>query len=97
MNIKYRIPTKDQFAFVEIDEDNDDISFGDIKRKYDALTNLFQEKEGGAGIPDKEFNKVLDGYLATKTIANGGDIYETLNNEQKGILNAIKKSFNRNK
>lgn len=47
------------------------------------------------GIPDKDFNKILDEYLTTKTIVNGQDIYEKLSPLQRDVIQAIKRSYQR--
>ncbi len=51
----------------------------------------------GEGLPLKEWNALLDVYLATKKIPNGGDFWEELSDLQKAIINEIKKSFARTK
>ncbi len=47
------------------------------------------------GIPEKDFNKILDEYLSTKTIVNGHEAYEKMSPQQKDIVQAIKRSFSR--
>lgn len=91
MKITYRIPTKEQFAFVEVVEEGvvtDEV----IQSRYNDLTNSFKE---GLGLPDKVFNALLDEYLTTGTVQNGGDVWEQLSEKQKFVVNEVKKSRKR--
>jgi hypothetical protein len=49
----------------------------------------------GEGLSAKDFNAILDEYLTTKKIKNGGDFWEDLSDLQKTVINEIKKSFKR--
>lgn len=96
MKITYRIPTKEQFAFIEVVKDYENpIDTLYIKSYYDELTNAFKEKEAGPGLPTKEFNDVLDEYIVTGKIANGADLYAQMDETQQRVIQEIKKSKNR--
>lgn len=56
---------------------------------------LLSVVSGNNGLDTKTFNAVLDEYLTTGTIVNGGDIYETMSDTQKLVVNEIKKSKKR--
>lgn len=91
MITKLRIPTQDQFAFLECEfEGTADEAYAEYRR----VTAMVQ---GGEGLPDKEFNAVLDEYLTTKQIKNGVDLYETMNVSQQATIQTIKRSFARTK
>lgn len=60
--------------------------------KYRELKSAW---EGGAGLPEKEFNAALDEYLTTKTLTDGADRYAAMNTQQRGIIQTIKRSFAR--
>jgi len=44
---------------------------------------------------DKDFNAVIDEYLAAQKITDGVDKYEQMNRDQKMIIQALKRSFKR--
>lgn len=91
MITKLRIPTQDQFAFLEIEFEG---TADEAYREYRRVSAIVQ---GGEGLPDKEFNEVLDIYLTTKQIPNGADLYEKMNPSQQAMIQTIKRSFARTK
>jgi len=93
IKVTYRIPTKEPFAFIEMTQETNETDPSDIKSTYEALTNEF--KEGGAGIPTVQFNALLDEYLTTRGIKNGGDTWENMSKEQQAVFQEIKKSRKR--
>lgn len=91
MITKLRIPTQDQYAYLEVEfEGTTEEAFIEYKR----VTAMVQ---GGVGLTDKEFNAVLDEYLTTKTISNGADLYEKMNVSQQSTIQTIKRSHARTK
>jgi hypothetical protein len=85
MRIIYRIPTE-QYGYVEIEMEGDK-----IERSYEEIRGEVVALSKGEGSQD--FNKVIDKYLATKTLT--ADEYESLNSEEKNIIQVIKRSFKR--
>lgn len=77
--------------------------YGFILRKVtgtpeDAVTaykEVADAWKGGAGLPTDKFNALVDEYLSTGTVVNGGDIWGDLNEKQMWFFNEIKKSNKR--
>lgn len=93
MLIKYRIPTKEQFAFIEVEREFvDTVSAETIKETYDTLTAAMKG-ESGAGLPEKEFCAFLDRYLIEGT--GDVDVYNAMSTEQKNIIQCVKRSLKR--
>jgi len=47
------------------------------------------------GLSSKEFNEILDEYIETGKMVNGGEFYEKCSRAQRLVLNEIKKSKKR--
>lgn len=92
MKVTYRIPTKDQYAFVEVvhEEDVLELEEAKIREIYDALTNTFKD---GPGLSQSKWNAWLDGYLAGKP--GSVEEWEQMDARQKDIINEVKKSLKR--
>lgn len=78
-----RIPT-DTYAYIEIEAEG----------TPDELIEIQREFKRGPGLPDTDFRNVIDEYLW----GNGSmssDEYETMNDEQKTIIQNIKRSKKR--
>lgn len=99
MRTTLRIPTKEQFAFVEIEIDApDSFTTEQVKAVYDDYTAVFTGK-GGEGLPDQEWRDVIDHYLSGKPFV-GDTIMEQIgrmSEKQSFCMNEIKKSKARNK
>jgi len=97
MKITYRIPTQDQYAFVEIEdtciENTPDPEM--IRGRYDLLTSTF--KDGvEPGLLAKDFNAFLDCYVTTgKPPEDGANLWEQMNQTQRVVINELKKSMKR--
>lgn len=88
MNI-LRIPTADPYAYIEVQFDGTaDEAFEEYKR----LTSLVK---GGAGLERKDFIKVLDEYLTTKTLSGDPGVLAEMSDDQLLVIQEIKKSFAR--
>lgn len=89
MKTTFRIPTKDQFAFIEIEHES--VENPEKTREfYEGYISEFKQKDG-PGLPPQEWRKLLDAYL------NGlpydyESIIEKLNAQQRFCCNEIKKS-----
>ena len=91
MDTKYhiRVPTKDQYAFIEAELAG---TPADALEEYNELKRLTQVE---GGIEDKRWREILDGYLTTGKMQDGGDFYEELSAAQKWLVQEVKKSFAR--
>ena len=85
---KIRIPIE-QYSFIELDFEG---SAEDTLNEYRRLTKM---ATGGVGMDTKDFNKILDEYLTTKSISGDPGLMESMNIEQQGIIQAIKRSLKR--
>ena len=92
MKSKIHIATK-EYCFIEIEhEDNDDFenTAQQVVGAHGYLLNLLNDKEG---LPQKEWNKVLDTYLN-----RGGmdpEEHEEMSKAQKYVIKELDKAFNR--
>ena len=62
MKATLRIPTKEQFAYIEVEVEG---SKEEILNQYQEFT---QSIHGGFGLDRLEFNKILDKYLTSGSI-----------------------------
>ena len=85
-------PTAD-FAYVETEYE----STTEAEVAVLVHTKLVAGIKGGEGLDEKEFNRVLDEYLTTKTVVNGTEHYAKMNLGQQGVFQTIKRSFARTK
>lgn len=95
MKVTYRIPTNDQYAFIEMVEENVDVSLPAIRIRevYDNLISMFKD---GEGISMKEFNTFFDSYVHNGTAPeNGMEVWERMSLDQKKIINEFKKCLAR--
>ena len=78
-----------QYEFIEFETEGSPeeavMAFKDLKRAY----------EGGSGVDTKRFNDLVDEYLSTGKVQNGGDVWEELDERQRWFFNEIKKSIKR--
>jgi len=87
MKSKLRIPTAEQFAFIEVDFEG---TPQETVSAYREITDMVQSKYGMERL---EFNKVLDKYLETNTMTS--EQYEEMSNRQKDVIQELKKAFKR--
>lgn len=93
MKITYHVPVE-QFGFVSLEEERTQIEFEGVAHVYRSISEAFKQKPGNE-MPSKRFNEILDEYLETGKMVNGGDFYEELSPNQKMVINEIKKSKKR--
>lgn len=88
MKAKLHIPTE-EYGFVEIEEEVSTVEHAleAYKMAKDARISLKQ------GLSPLEFNRALDGYLELRTMPS--EIYEKMDDRQKGVMQELKKSFKR--
>ena len=79
------------FEFVEVELDN--------PVKWQEAVDAYLEGKAafgvGEGIPDKEFNAVVDAMMCAESVKNGTEIWPRMSAEQQAICQAIKKSSKR--
>lgn len=93
MKITYRIPTKDQYAFVEVQKEvQNGITEEELTYEYQNLFESLNSEEG-SGLAAKQWNAWLDGYLKGK--AGSVEEWEQMDEFQKRCINEIKKSQKR--
>lgn len=88
---RLRIPTQDQFAFLEVE------FLGTTDDAYLEYRRLSAVVQGGVGITDKEFNAFYDEYRTTGKIQDGADVYARMNVSQQAAVQLLKRSINRTK
>lgn len=96
MKITLRIPTKDPYAYAEIETEtpNTEESIKDAKDTYDKYFQVFQEKEG---LSDSAFNDYLI-RLFDSNLEEYGDIndyHEQMTDKQRQVVQAIKRMSKR--
>lgn len=89
MKTTLRIPTSEQFAFIEIETEVS--SPEDAIEAYHHATRLL--KANNEGLPEKDFNTWLDKYLESNT----GEMepYTKMSKAQQEIIQIIKRSVKR--
>lgn len=91
MKAVFRIPTT-QYGFLEVEEEFS--VFGtplDLRQRHDELVAAFA-RETGEGLSPKEFNAFMDTYLSTGKPGEIDD-WARMSDEQKNIVNEVKKCF----
>ena len=90
MKVTLRIPTNDQFAFIEIEKE-----VIDTMEAVDAYNEAMGHFKPNEGLPHKEWNSALDEYLTTNSLRGGTELYERMSLNQKMVMQEIKKAFKR--
>ena len=83
-----RLPTNDQYAYIEQEGEYDTID--EALEAYNIAMTLIK---GGTGLPDKEFNAFLDRML--KDEPNHIEDYEKASADQKAIIQILKRALKR--
>ncbi len=90
MNARLRIPTKTQYAFIEVDFEGDASA---IVAAYNQINDAYwNQKEVGA-LPEKEWRIFLEKVMLNEP--NHIDQYEKCSPEKKKTINEIKKTLKR--
>ena len=84
---KLRIPTSDQYAYIEVDFEG---TPEDTISAYYEFTKLVKPAEG---LSAKDFNQALDRYLTEPT--GDTDTYLKMSKFQKDVIQEVKKAFKR--
>ena len=79
----------EQYGFVAAE------GFKTPEEAVDAYKEVMRVNQGGVGLPAKEFNEILDTYISTGKMEDGGDFFEQLSPAQRFVINEIKKSHKR--
>lgn len=91
-----RLPTADQYAYIELELGDSEVLTDDLI--HESITNYNRamgQIKGNPGITEKYFNAILEEYLTTKTIRNGQEIYEKLSPNQRNTIQDIKRTYQR--
>lgn len=88
MKAHLRLPTGDQYAYIEIETEVNSIE--DAVVGYNGAMRLIKPSEG---LPDKEF----DAFLERQLLGEGNDVneWEKMSPEQKKYIQANKRALNR--
>lgn len=98
MKVTYRIPTRDPYAYVEIETNPESILTKEITETYEELTRAFKGEPEGFGISAKDFNRIFDHYrLEGSILAEDVPFCEDMDKSQQECLSALKRSLTRNK
>ncbi len=93
--VTLRIPTKDQYAFVEIVIENVANEFDpkNLKEIYDKAISTFNSN---GGVSETEFNNFLISWV-NRDLAKVGDVnfYEKLSQNQKDVVQSLKRYYKR--
>ncbi len=88
MKANIRVPTI-QYGYIEVEVEGDANEIIDQHQELlKAYTNI-----NGDGLPEVEWRDTLDRYLTEQKMSS--DVYEKMNNEERTIINEIKKSIKR--
>lgn len=82
-----RIPTE-MYSFIETEFEG---TSEEAIAEYHRMTSMAK----AVGVDTKVFNSILDEYLETGKVQNGGDLWEKLNPYQQAVFQEIKKSIKR--
>lgn len=91
MKAQVRIAAGRQYEYTEYEIE------GTLEEVRALESRIRKSYEENTGLDVKEFNKILDEYLSTGKVVNGGDVWELFNDSQRLVVNEIKKSINRRK
>lgn len=94
MKIIYRIPAKEPYGYIEIEDDVSEGFFDPEKmqEQYKTFKATFDEVPGN-GLTGKEVDLILDGWFQGKGVTS--DLYDKRNQEQDKWFQAIKRSLAR--
>lgn len=84
-----RIPTAEQYAFIEMD-----VSGLDADEVVSVYQDMTARVRGGTGMIDKDWNRVLDNYL-WGTCTMTAEEYDTMSLAQQQTVQTIKRSRKR--
>lgn len=87
MKYTLRIPTTEQYAYIEFNGDVDAAEEAVVA--YREITKMVT---GGVGMDTRDFNKVLDELMVKNSISGDPGMMEQMNIEQQSIIQAIKRS-----
>lgn len=88
MKITYRIPTKEPYAYVEVEQELEVLDGVLISENYKDLTKaIVNETEG---LDNKTFIALLDELWDKESIQADPGIVETMSHSQKEIMRAFK-------
>lgn len=86
-----RVPTMEQYAYIEVEFDSDADGAFDEYKKLTALV----KGEDRAGLSTVDWNGALDVYLETNELPDGAELYGRMSKIQQTIIQELKKSFKR--
>lgn len=92
MKYTLRLPTNDQYGYIEIEGEKDGENFEGVLAHY---SEAMRRIKGGSGVGMKDFAKIVHEYCTTGNIVNGGEHDFSAN--EKALLGEIKKLVRKDK
>lgn len=86
MKYTLRVAAPTKYCYIECEFEGES---EEAVAEYDTLTKLMKS---GEGIPAKDMNALLDEFLSTGSIQNGGNVWENMSRAQQECFSAIKRS-----
>lgn len=94
--IIYRIPTGDDYAYIELKlAAGEVLEEGMTQEALATYKSLIQAFKGTGGLPDKEMNATVDTMLLGGSVEDGVELYEKMNDYQKFACQTIKRALKR--
>lgn len=88
MKTTLRLPTAEQYAYIELEIDAENIESA-VAEYHNAMRAI----KGGGGLDEKEYNAFIDRYLLGEK--NHVEDYEKMDDKQKDFIQTIKRSLAR--
>ncbi len=88
MKVTLRLPTNDQYAYLEAD-----VEVFNIEQALTEYERIMRLIKGGEGLDEKEFNSFIDAQLMGES--NHIDQYEKASAEQKKFIQILKRALKR--
>lgn len=86
-----RVPTSEQYAYIEFEFEGDRF---DAVDEYKRLTEYVRNGPG-SGLPEREYNKFLEDQIAQTGIPNGAELYGKMSLFQQATVQDIKRCLAR--
>ena len=93
MKVTFRIPAKETYGYIEIEQESTLENIPELLELYDKTIQAYKGENTNVGLSDKDFNQALDTYLSEGT----GDTeqYMLMSKDQQNVFQQIKKSLKR--
>lgn len=86
MKYESHVPVE-QYGYIAVETDTAE----EAVNEYNRIKKMFSSP----GIPEPQWRDLLDEYLSTGKVTNGGEFWEDMSELQRAVINEIKKSIKR--